>query len=137
MQYSLCDAFLTELKKYYNCEVGFDWLGLKAIKDNTIYIYFEFGSTELTIAMDYNVDNFPVSQSYSLYVIFKDMNKKLTAYENYKRLMDTETDIIKLLMNVHASNSYSIDRDTTFLKKGVPFNLPQPSYSSRIDFTTN
>jgi len=134
MLYSLLDTLITKLKeKYVNVNVGFTWDNLKVIKNDEIYVYVDFGNTDIDVNADYSTF---VNQDFNIYIVMKSESKVKTIYDNFKFLMDTEIDVIEKMSETFSAGKYIIDRNTTFAFKGLPFNLPLPYFASRIDFVS-
>jgi len=132
MLYSTADIINTKLLvSYPKTQVGFQWSNIESIKNNITYLFLDIGNTKIGKQSDYSAD---IEQNYSLYIIFKNEIKSDTIYSNYKDLMDIELHILELLSQIGCNSDVDIDRETTFVKKGLPFNLPLPYYASRIDF---
>lgn len=135
MLYSAGDALNTALVSTYpKTQVGFTWNSIESVKIGTIYLFIEYGDTGIQMRQD---GTWNQSQDFSIYVIFRNEEKVKTIYDNYKTLMDIETDIIGRLIASGNAYDFKINRTTTFEAKGLPFNLPLPWYASRIDFTIN
>lgn len=136
MLYSAGDAIITALKvKYPLSDIGFDWSSLEVVKAGNTYLFLDYAATSLKLFQDASLSSAVVGQTFNLYVIFKNELKATSAYDNYKALMTIELDIMQRIINSGHATDFEIDRQTTYQNKGLPFNLPRPFYSSRIDFT--
>ncbi len=96
-------------------------------------VFIQTGRSDCTF-FDENKD-FREEQVVSIYIMVYSENDQETAL---KDLTSKELEVTrKVLYELEGwvNSEFVVDRDTTFIKLGVPFNYLPPYFCSRLDFT--